>query len=123
MSSRDGLLTYLATVIAETPELSKIKLIKSVRATDQLDARSPILIVKTDRFEHVGAAAHWVQGFFTLGLVSNHVNPDKAEAQLDDLLEFLLPKLMGSKVMWETATQTAYDEQHTSYDIAVRAIP
>lgn len=122
MSSRDGILDFLEALLPATAGLEKVKLVRSVRATDQL-SRSPILIVKTNSFERVASASRWVQGNFTLVLVSNHKDVDKAEDQLDDLIEVLLPKLTGSSIMWDTATQTAYDDTHIAYDITVRALP
>ena len=121
MSSRATLIEFLEPLLSGTPGLERVKLIPSVRATDQLSSR-PILIVKTDSFEKLTEAPRYTQGNFTLVLVSNKVNVDEAEDQLDDLLGILLPTLQGAGVMWDRATQTAYDDQHIAYDITVRSI-
>lgn len=122
MSSRSSLIDYLEPIIASTPGLESLRFIRSVRAVDQL-GKNPILILKTDSIEVLPAAPRSAPlGRFTLVLVSPHLDVEKAEDQLDDLLEILLPTLFGAHVMWEKATQTAYDDQHLSYDIAIRSI-
>lgn len=122
MSSRSSLIDYLEPIVAATPGLEDIRFIRSVRAVDQL-GNKPILILKTDSIEVLPEAPRSSPlGRFTLVLVSPHVDVEKAEDQLDDLLEILLPTLFGAAVMWERATQTAYDDQHISYDISIRSI-
>jgi hypothetical protein len=121
MSSRASFIAYIKPILASTEGLEKIKLIESVRATDQLSSR-PLLIVKTDSFEKLVEAPRFVQANFTLVLVSPHLDVDKAEDQLDEILGTLLPTLRDNNVMWERATQTAYDDQHISYDITIRSI-
>lgn len=120
MSSRASLIAQLEPIL-ETEGLEDIKLIRSVRATDQL-GRQPILIVKTDSLEKIPEAPRSVLGNSTLILVSPHVDVDKAEDQLDDLLEILLPALISKYIMWQRATQTKYDDQHIAYDITVTNI-
>lgn len=121
MSTRASLIAQLQPILTTTPGLDKIKLIESVRATDQLSTR-PILIVKTDSLEKIPEAPRSVLGNFTLVLVSPRVNVDKAEEELDDLLEILLPALRSQFIMWQRATQTSYDDQHIAYDITVTNI-
>ena len=120
MSSRASLIAFLEPIISSTDGLENIKVIPTVRANDRLSR--PILIVKTESLEKLTEAPHYVQGNFTLCLVSNHTDIDRAEDQLDDILETLLPALQGAGVMWDRATQTQYDEQHIAYDITVRSV-
>jgi hypothetical protein len=120
MSSRSSLIAFLGPLLSDTAGLEGIRLIPSVRATDTIS--TPILIVRTDSFEKLTEAPRWTQGNFILALVSNHTDVDRAETQLDDLLQILLPTLLGAGVMWDRATQTQYDDQHIAYDITVRSI-
>lgn len=121
MTTRGSLIDYLEPILAATEGLEAVKFIRTIRPVDQ--PSQPVLILKTDSIEPLPEAPRSAPlGRFTLILVSPHVDPDKAEPQLDDLLEILLPALFGAGVMWERATQTAYDESHLSYDIAIRSI-
>jgi hypothetical protein len=120
MSTRDSLIAYLEPLLAATPGLEDIKLVKSIRSVDRLS--QPTLIVKTVRLQKLPAAPIGnMLGEFLLVLVSNHVDVDRAEDQLDDLLEVLLPKLFNSNVVWTAADQTSFEE-HVSYDISVSNI-
>jgi hypothetical protein len=121
MSTRASLIEYLAGVLTDTPALADVRLVKTVRATDRLS--KPVLIVRTVSLEKLPAAPIGnMMGNFTLVLVSPHVDMEKAEDQLDDLLGDLLPALFTHNVVWTAATQTAYDEEHLAYDIAVSTI-
>jgi hypothetical protein len=121
MSTRDSLIEYLETVLATAPELEQVKLVKSVRATDRLS--QPVLIVRTNSLEKLPAAPIGnMLGNFTLVLVSHQVDVERAEDALDDLLEVLLPALFTHNIVWTTATQTQYDDEHLAYDIAVSTI-
>lgn len=121
MSTRDSLIEYLRTVLDDTAGLERIHLVKTPRNVDKLSR--PTLVVKTDSLEKLPAAPIGnMLGNFTLGLVSNHLDMEKAEDQLDELLEILLPALFTHNIVWTQATQTAFDEQHLSYDIAVSTI-
>lgn len=122
MSQRDEVIAYLTPILAETAGLEKVKLVKSIRSLGELGAKTP-LIVKTDSYEKLPQAPMSKRlGHFTLILVSTKRDLDEAEDQLDDLLEILLPKLISSGIIWDTATQTAYDDTHLSYDISIRSI-
>jgi non-ribosomal peptide synthetase component F len=121
MSTRDSLITYLQTVLDDTEGLGRIQLVKTPRAVDKLSR--PALVVKTDSLEKLPAAPIGnMLGNFLLTLVSNHLDMEKAEDQLDDLLELLLPALFTHNIVWTRATQVGYDEQHIAYDIAVATI-
>lgn len=121
MSTRDTLITYLQTVLDAVPELEQVKLVKSVRAQDRLS--QPVLIVRTTSLEKLPAAPIGnMLGNFTLVLVSHHVDAERAEDALDDLLEVLLPTLFTHNIVWTTATQTQYDDEHVAYDIAISTI-
>jgi hypothetical protein len=121
VSSRDSLIAHLEPILAGTAGLEDVRLIKSVRNIGALS--QPTLIIKTDAFElNAQAPRSAAIGVFTLVLVSPHTDIDKAEDQLDDLLEMLLPTLLGSAIVWSRAEQTAFDDTHLSYDIAVTAL-
>lgn len=121
MSSRSSLIAYLEPVIAAAPGLEAVRVVRTVRATDKLS--KPTLIVRTNTFEKLPAAPlSSMLGRFTLCLVSPHTDVERAEDQLDDLLEILLPLLLTSGVIWEQATQTQYDDQHLAYDITIQTI-
>lgn len=121
MSSRSSLIAYLEPLIAATPGLEKIKLVRTVRAVDALS--QPTLIVKTDALRKLPAAPmKKILASFTLVLVSPHKDVEKAEDQLDDLLEILLPLLLTWGIVWDSATQTEFDSEHIAYDIAITSI-
>jgi hypothetical protein len=121
MSTRDSLITYLQTVLDDTEGLGRVQLVKTPRAVDKLSR--PALVVKTDSLEKLPAAPIGnMLGNFLLTLVSNHLDMEKAEEQLDELLELLLPALFTHNIVWTRATQVGYDEQHIAYDIAIATI-
>jgi hypothetical protein len=121
MSSRDSLIEALEPILADTEGLEGVRIVKSVRNIGALS--QPNLIVKTDAFEiNPAAPRSTAVGQFTLVLVSPHSDLDKAEDQLDDLLEILLPALLSYNMVWSRAEQTAFDDSHLSYDIAITAI-
>jgi hypothetical protein len=122
MSSRDSLIEALEPILADTEGLEGVRLVKSVRNVGELS--TPVLIVKTDAFEINAAAPRTAAvGQFSLILVSPHKDLDKAEDQLDDLLELLLPTLLSASLVWSRAEQKQfYDDSHICYEIAVTAI-
>ena len=120
MSTRDTLIQYLETVLPATEGLEGIKLVKSIRANDVLS--QPILVVKTVSFVKLAEAPIGnMMGEFLLTLVSPHNDIERAEDDLDDLLEVLLPALFNSHLVWTSATQVSL-EGHLAYDIAVSNI-
>ena len=120
MSTRDTLIQYLETVLPATEGLEGIKLVKSIRANDVLS--QPILVVKTVSFVKLAEAPIGnMMGEFLLTLVSPHNDIERAEDELDDLLELLLPALFNSHLVWTSATQVSL-EGHLAYDIAVSNI-
>jgi hypothetical protein len=121
MSSRDTLIASLEPILASVEGLEDVRLVKSVRNIGELS--KPTLIVSTDAFEMNEAAPRSTAvGRFTLALVSPHQDLDRAEDQLDDLLELLLPTLLSYNMVWTRAEQTQFDSSHLSYDISVTAI-
>ena len=120
MSTRDTLIQYLETVLPATEGLEGIKLVKSIRANDVLS--QPILVVKTVSFVKLAEAPIGnMMGEFLLTLVSPHNDIERAEDELDDLLEVLLPALFNSHLVWTSATQVSL-EGRLAYDIAVSNI-
>jgi hypothetical protein len=82
----------------------------------------PTLIVKTDSYEKLAAAPIRKRlGNFTITLVSNHDDIDRAETQLDDLLEALLPALFTAGLSWQEATQVEYSG-NLAFDIRITSI-
>lgn len=121
-SMKTAVVDYLTDVVLAAPATADIRVIGSVRQLDQLDNR-PVLIVKTDSYEKLPAAPQTKRlAHFTATLVSPHVDPERAEADLDDRLEVLLPLLLTSGLNWTDATQAAYDETHICYDIKLDSI-
>ena len=120
MSTRDTLIQFLETILPSTEGLEGIKLVKSIRANDVLS--QPILVVKTVSFVKLAEAPIGnMMGEFLLTLVSPHNDIERAEDDLDDLLEVLLPALFNSHLVWTSATQVSL-EGHLAYDIAVSNI-
>jgi hypothetical protein len=113
---REKLIEYLTAVCAETEGLEKVKFVTSARNLGNLS--QPTLILAVDSYEPTPAAPAYVQGNFVGVLVSNHLDLDKAEQQLDELLAALLPKLFGWGVMYSRAVPTDFDDQHRSFDIS-----
>lgn len=121
MSTRHSIIARLHDLIAATPALADVRIIPTIRATDRLS--KPSLIVRTNTIEKLlEAPIKQVMGTFTLVLVSPHTDLEKAEDQLDDLLDALLPALFDSKIKWTLATQTQYDDEHLAYDITIQTI-
>lgn len=121
MSLRTTMLDYLALVMGGTEGLENVRLVRSVRAVDELS--TPILQVKTDSFEKLPEAPIRKRiGHFTATLVSPHQDVDKAEDQLDDLLEVLLPALFTFGLSYQDATQVSYGDQYLAYDIRIDTI-
>jgi hypothetical protein len=121
MSIRTDLCDYLAGILAATTGLTDIKLVRSVRELGEI--AGPVLIVKTDSFEKLAAAPlQKRQGNFTATLISPHQDIDRAEDDLDDRLEILLPTLLTHAVLWVDATQVGYGERNLAYDIRLTSI-
>lgn len=120
MSARLELVDYLETVCLATEGLEDVRVVGSVRAVDTLSKAT--LIVKTDSYERVPEQPRKIQGNFTLVLVSPHVDLDRAEADLEDRLELLLPALYTALLVFGSAAQTQYDDTHLAYDISVRSL-
>jgi hypothetical protein len=112
---REKLIEYLTAVCAETEGLEKVKFVTSARNLGNLSQPTFILTVKS--YEPNPAAPHYVLGNFVGVLVSNHLDLDKAEQQLDELLAILLPLLFSWGVIYSSADPTDFDDQHRSFDI------
>jgi hypothetical protein len=120
MSLRTELCDYLETVCANTAGLEKVRVVRVVRDLGELS--QPTLIVKTDSYEKLAAAPIRKRlGNFTITLVSNHDDIDRAETQLDDLLEALLPALFTAGLSWQEATQVEYSG-NLAFDIRITSI-
>lgn len=118
---RTAIADYIRTLVAEYPALSGIKVVDSIRDLGQITA--PTIVVKTDSYEKLAVAPlSKRQGNFTLTLISKHQDIDRAEDELDDLLELLLPALITSGVVWQSATQVGYGDSNLAYDITVTSI-
>lgn len=121
MSLRSDLADYLATVVAGTEGMEDVRVVRSVRALGEINR--PTIILKTDSYEKLPEAPLKKRvGLFTATLVSSHQDIDKAEDQLDDLLELFLPALFTFGLSWQSATQVAYDETRLAFDIIIRTI-
>jgi hypothetical protein len=120
MSARLELVEYLKALMLGTEGLEDVRVIPSVRAVDSLS--KPVLIVKTNTYERVPEQPRLIRGNFTLTLVSPHVNIDRAEADLEDMLELLLPALYTAQLLFGEATQVGYDDTHIGYDITLMSL-
>lgn len=121
MSIRTELCDYLEAVLAATTGLQDVKLVRSVRELGQI--ASATLVVKTDQFTPLAAAPTTKrQGTFTATLISPHQDIDRAEDDLDDRLELLLPALFTSGLIYTEATQVGYGESNLAYDIRIQSI-
>lgn len=115
------MVAYLTETLAVTPGLEDVRVVGSSRSIDKIT--TPILKVKTDTYVKTPEAPRSkLTAEFTLVLVSPHQDVDQAEDDLEDRLEALLPLLFNSSIMWQEATQTAWDESHMSFDIRVTSI-
>jgi len=121
MSLRSDLIAYLEELLPTVPALADIRVIRSVRAVDEL--AKPVLIVKTDALSKLPQAPRLkFVGSFTLTLVSPKQDIDKAEDDLEARLEVLLPSLFTWGLSWTSADQAAYDDNRICYDIRVTSI-
>lgn len=120
MSIRTALGDYLDGVLAGTPGLDDIKLVRSVRELGTISV--PTLVLKTDTFSPIVAAPRKSQGTFTATLISPHQNIDRAEDDLDERLELLFPALLGAGLAWVDATQVGYGDSNLAYDIRITSI-
>jgi hypothetical protein len=121
MSVRTAVGDYLAQVLAGTPGLESVKLVRSIRELGEIS--KPTLILKTESYVPTAAAPRTSrQGNFIATLVSPHRDLDRAEDQLDDLLELLLPALLTAGILWSDATQVGYGDSNLAYDIHISSI-
>lgn len=122
MSNRDELIDYLKLQISTVPALDDIQVVKSVRSVDALNKVT--LVVKTQQYEKLPQApkSAILNGTFLLTLVSPLVDLDKAEDQLDDILEALLPLLFRATLNWTQASQVGFGDQYLAYDITLTSI-
>lgn len=121
MSNRDSLIAYLEGVLAGTPGLEGVEVVKSARGTDALN--KPTLVIQTQGYDKLPAAPiKKRQGRFLATLVSPLRDLDKAEDQLDDLLDILLPALFTSGIIWNTADQGGFDESYLAVEITITSI-
>jgi hypothetical protein len=121
MSVRTVLIEQLEALVAATPDLAGVRVVPSVRDVGALS--QPVLIVKTNSLTKLPASprSHF-NGNFTLTLVSQHQDIDRAEDQLEGLLEVLLPALFTFSMSWESADQVAYGDSYLAYDITTNSI-
>ena len=121
MSQRDVLIEYLELVLAGTPGLEDVQVVRSGRATDRLN--KPTIQVKTRGYDKLPQAPIKKRtGRFLASLISPLTDLDEAETQLDNLLELLLPALFKSGLMWQTADLTAWSDSQLAYDIELQTI-
>lgn len=121
MSVRTDLVERLRLIVAATPGLERVRVVPSVREVGELSA--PVLIVKTNALTKLPASprSHF-NGNFTLTLVSEHKDIDRAEDDLEALLEVLLPTLFTYSMSWESADQVGYGGSNLAYDITANSI-
>lgn len=120
MSMRKDLAAYLEQLVAEIEPLNDIKVVDSTRALGEITRTT--LVVKTDRYEKLPEAPQKRQGRFILTLISKHQDIDRAEDDLDDRLEVLLPALTTSGLIWTSAAQVGYGDSNLAYDITITSI-
>lgn len=120
MSMRKDLAAYLEQLVAEIEPLKDIKVVDSTRALGEITRTT--LVVKTDRYEKLPEAPQKRQGRFILTLISKHQDIDRAEDDLDDRLEVLLPALTTSGLIWTSAAQVGYGDSNLAYDITITSI-
>lgn len=122
MSLRADLVEYLTALVPTVEGLEKVDVIGSVRNVGE-GSNVPMLIVKTNGLRKLPQAPRsHMTGNFTLTLVSPHVDIDRAEDQLDGLLELLLPSLFNWGMSWESADQVGWDDSRIAYDITINSI-
>lgn len=128
MSMKSVLVDYLTDLVLAAPALADIKVVGAVRELGAL-GKTPVLVVKTNGFEKVPAAPQTKRiGHFTAALVSPHHDIDRAEEDLDDRLEVLLPLLLTAGLNWTEATQVGWGRDadgnptHLAYDINIDSI-
>lgn len=121
MTDREEFIAYVSAVLAGTVGLEDVRLVKSVRAVDELS--KPVLVVGRPTYEKLPAAPIKKRlATFPCTLISPHVDTDRAEDDLDARLEILLPKLFTSGLMWTEARGTSWDELHLAFDIDIQSI-
>jgi hypothetical protein len=122
MTARADVIAAFETIVADDPGLAEIDIIRSARNVGEPGKRVR-LIFKTDRYAPTAAAPRRnVTWTGTATLVSPHRDQDKAEDQLETLLDTLIPYLSGSLWMWESADLVGYGEQLLALDIRLSAI-
>lgn len=122
MSIRTDLVERLKLICSTTEGLESIRVIESVRNVGE-GTNTPMLIVKTNGLRKLPQAPRAsLTGEFGLTLVSPHVDIDKAEDQLEAILEVLLPTLFTFSMSWESADQVAWDDARIAYDITITSI-
>lgn len=121
MSARTIVVDALTTLVAAVPALSSVQVVPAARDIGDLDR--PYLVVKTSQYEPTPQAptrnTTWTG---TVTLVSPHRDQERAEQQLEDLLEVLGPLLINHQFIWQNAQLTNFDDQHLSLDITVSSI-
>jgi hypothetical protein len=116
---RTGLAKYLVLLTQATEGLEDVRVVPSIRNLGEFN--KPTIVVKTDTLTKLPAAPKSNLGSFTVTLISPHDDMDRAEDQLDDLLELFLPQLFTWQLNWESASQASYNDK-LCYDIVVTSI-
>ncbi len=124
MSARTLVLDALNEIVDTTPGLEELqgRVVRAARGIGELDRAA--LLVKTGQYAPTPAApTRNVTWTCTAVLVSKYRDQERAEDDLETMLEALTPKLLTHSMKWTSAELTAFDDdQHLSLDIAIEAI-
>lgn len=120
VSIRSATVAYLTALVAATPGLQKVRVVPSPRDIGEIS--TPVLIVKVESLEKIPAAPKKLQANFIATLVSAHRDIDRAEDELDDLVELIAPALLTAGLVWQDATQVGYGDSNLAYDIRFTSI-
>jgi hypothetical protein len=121
MSARTALIEYLESVVASDVTLQDIRVVPTVRDVGELS--KPVLIIKTNSLSKIPQAPRaGFLGNFTATLVSPFKDLERAEDDLEDRLEVLLPLLFSWGLVWSSADQARFDEDRICYDIHIQSV-
>jgi hypothetical protein len=124
MSARQTVIDGFKALLAasDDPQLQQIVVVDAARDVGEA-GRTVRLIFKTDRYTRTPAAPQRnITWRGTATLVSPHRDQVRAEAQLEGLIDALLPYLSSSSWAWDDAQLVNFDDQLLALDIRLSAI-
>lgn len=123
MSARTLVLEQLQSIVEAFPDIgiAPQRVVTAARNLSDLDA--PAIVVKTTDYQPTPQAplrnTTWTG---TAVLISPHKDLERAEDDLERMLEELGPLLNTAALRWTNAQLTNADEQHLALDITITAI-